>query len=787
MPPKKKGSKPVKAVVKKKAAPAKRPVGRPRKELGTRVSDSNVLANVGSTKPMPRRIGRDALEQQRARLRFARDYPGQRFTEQMTRALQDSFATGTLPYGVSLRAAEPFARKYKTSFAPIAGMPVWPASQTFPTGPPGRGPPLRRSIASGPGPGPGPGKDAGILDDLEDLLDEEARPTSRQSSARTSLQSARQISSRRAVEVKKELAELSKRGNSTADTRESIRSLLASTPTSGRSSVSSSESATGRISDDQIKKLEAAMRRLVRKEAEAAQAEAEAAKEEPRLVTNRPQRPQQTLSSISGMQDEIARLQQSVENANRALAQPRPRSSADVERLVRERDENIERIRYLLGSIDTSPPAQQMVVSVPDPVSVNDELSMLKEREAVLRRQLSLQRAGRSLAGARRELEYVLGQQQQLLNETASATPSSDPASASGPAHVHQSIPVPGTETQVPLPSDQEMVPFSYVQGMMDAQERLLDRLSIADRVAKASAPPLLDLRQNPKNEDEYSSRALQFITPKGKIALEARTEQTGRDIEREAAELVVPGTRLKKLLEAIQSKVKPDIINEEKIKFAREAEEAAEAQKLIAQSEKARKEGTKGPAVADMRRVAKHVFMPPSAARRLNEEADLRVEKSSAVLSEPAETVPGISTGIDDLELPTNILREMAASREFLPGTLARIDAELARREENEQALRDVLDLSQSATIPPPSNPPEPRGDGLQHVTAATFPASKWTTASSLRWLRSNGLHPIRKSTKINGAYSYALQSPVSYSSFNSVKMSHKNKDFTIVYGTPK
>jgi hypothetical protein len=102
--------------------------------------------------------------------------------------------------------------------------------------------------------------------------------------------------------------------------------------------------------------------------------------------------------------------------------------------------------------------------------------------------------------------------------------------------------------------------------------------------------------------------------------------------------------------------------------------------------------------------------------------------------------------------------------------------------------------DPPQTVQIPPPSNPPEPSsqdgpatGNGLQHVTAATFPSSKWTTASSLRWLRSNGLHPIRKSTKINGAYSYALQSPAGYSSFNSVKMSHKNKDFTIVYGTPK
>jgi hypothetical protein len=122
MPPKKKAAKAT-----SKKAPAKRPVGRPRKAIGTRVSDYDALANVGLTKPMPRRIGRDALEQQRARLRFARDYPGQRFTEQMTRALQDSFSTGMLPYGVSLRAAEPFARKYKTSFAPIAGMPVWPA------------------------------------------------------------------------------------------------------------------------------------------------------------------------------------------------------------------------------------------------------------------------------------------------------------------------------------------------------------------------------------------------------------------------------------------------------------------------------------------------------------------------------------------------------------------------------------------------------------------------------------------------------------------------------------
>ena len=846
MPPKKKGTKVPPA--KKKAAPAKRPVGRPRKELGTRVSDSNgllgPLANVGSTKPMPRRIGRDALEQQRARIRYGIDYPGKRFTERMTRALQDSFATGTLPYGVSLRAPADFERPYKTSFAPIAGNPVWPASNTFPTGPAPGAPGASATAFRPSGPsayfGPSGPDDTNPkrrrLDELQDIMnadpddprllprrrnriaakipgfDDDGPVAARQARNRENMNI---LAVKWAEERKRELDEL--RGQtrdrpppgeiSQQDRPATIRHRIVKPIPRFDDGPAAERQARNRENmnrlavkwaEERTRELDAmrgqtrdrpppgeipqrdrpVVTGLTKAQKEAA-ARLASSLSQPRQP---PQQPQQTLSSsTSGLRDEIARLQERNSDINRALA--RPRSSTSSDSLAQERDENVNRIRYLLGV--TAPPAQQMVVSVPDPVTVSDELRMLEERASILRQQLALKRAGRSLAGAKRELESILERQKELINETAAATPSSEPASAS----VQQSIPIPGTETQVPLPSDQEMVPFSYVQGMMDAQERLLDRLSIADRVAKASAPPLLDLRQNPKNEDEYSSRALQFITPKGKIALEARTEQTGRDIDREAAELEVPGTRLKTLLEAIQSKVKPDIIKEEKIKFARQAEEAAEAQKLIAQSEKARREGTKGPAVADMRRVAKHVFMPPATARRLNEEADLRVEKSSAVLSEPAETVPGISTGIDDLELPTNILREMAASREYLPGTLARIDAELARRGETEQALRDVLGLSQSATIPPPSNPPEQpnSGAGLQHVTAATFPASKWTTASSLRWLRSNGLHPIRKSTKINGAYSYALQSPVSYSSFNSVNMSHKNKDFTIVYGTPK
>jgi hypothetical protein len=360
------------------------------------------------------------------------------------------------------------------------------------------------------------------------------------------------------------------------------------------------------------------------------------------------------------------------------------------------------------------------------------------------------------------------------------------------PATAPQSIVVPGTETQVPL---------SAVQGLMAAQSRLLDSLDIQRRVASAPSPAMLDLRNVP-GTDEYYSRDIPFETQRGRQAFEVRPSQQGSDIDREQAELRVPRSRMETLVQEIAAKLTPDLIKEEKIRFARMAEESELGNKLIEQSRNARLKNTKGPPVDNLRKAAKHSFMPPATARRLNEEADIRVGKAPAVVQETAEPAPGMATGLSDLELPSSVLQRIAQSPDSLPGTIALINEELVRRGEDERA-RDALvrpppSPADTVAIPPSSNPPEPQsemaisdptvnGSGLQHVTAATFPSSKWTTASSLRWLRSNGLHPIRKSTKINGSYSYALQSPAGYSSFNSVKMSHKNKDFTIVYGTPK
>jgi len=891
MPPKKKDA--VKAPVKK--APAKRPVGRPRKPLGTRVSDVDPLANVGSTKPMPRRIGRDALEQQRARLRFARDYPGQRFTEQMTRALQDSFSTGMLPYGVSLRAPEPFARKYKTSFAPIAGMPVWPAYNPG-SAPPGTGRATRRSIATGPGPGsapPGPSKRM-ILERLEELLDDEDEGTERTRMRLAAVPNARQISRRSAAAIKKELDELARTGK-TAATREAIMPSLGSTT----SSASSTSSAPGRLREDQLKKMEAAMSRLVQKAAEAEalrpslgsttssssstsvaprSSSASSTSSAPsrlsdaqinklqaamnRLVQQAdagapPQRPQQpaTREWTDAERRRIERLQQRIAVNNSILAQPMPihltggydvlrqeirdaeaelrdmlqarnapppmtqaeaenavARAADINDRIDQIDEALATqpgrgMANLLGMqrrtlendrasiIDPGPPPQSVMVGVPDPVQEDEYLNNLRQAEQEEEKRLTRVRAGRSIAEAQLNLAHLRGLIRDRLAERSRFTPSSEPV-LSAQESVQQSIPVPGTETQVPL---------SAVQSLMEVQGRLIDRLDHERRLATAPSPAILDLRYDPATGQHYS-RDIPFETPRGRQALEVRPSQKGSDIDREQAELQVPRNRMDTLLQAIAAKITPDLIKEEKIRFARMAEEAAKGNKLIAQSEAARLKGAKGPPVNDLRAAARLAFMPPATARRLNEEADRRVGKAPAVVQDTAEPAPGLATGISDLELETSALQRAARSPDSLPGTIALLNAELVRRGEDERDVRTALGLpplqgpspADTVVIPVPSNTPEPQselaiqnptvnGNGLQHVTAATFPSGKWTTASSLRWLRSNGLHPIRKSTKINGAYSYALQSPAGYSSFNSVKMSHKNKDFTIVYGTPK
>lgn len=104
MPPKKKAPK----AVKKKDAVPKAPVGRPRKNLGTRVSD---LPLVSTLKPTSRRVNIDSLAMNRARLAYKRDY-GKVLDERTSRALIDAMSTtkrgpiGTAVVGTFKRASD---------------------------------------------------------------------------------------------------------------------------------------------------------------------------------------------------------------------------------------------------------------------------------------------------------------------------------------------------------------------------------------------------------------------------------------------------------------------------------------------------------------------------------------------------------------------------------------------------------------------------------------------------------------------------------------------------------
>ena len=122
MPPKKKSAK-------KDPKPPKAPVGRPRKNLGTRVSD---LPLVSIVKPTTRRINVDSLAMNRARMAYKRDY-GKVLDERTARALIDAMSTtkrgpigtsvvGTikgkdvkfdLPGGISVKESSGFVDYYK--------------------------------------------------------------------------------------------------------------------------------------------------------------------------------------------------------------------------------------------------------------------------------------------------------------------------------------------------------------------------------------------------------------------------------------------------------------------------------------------------------------------------------------------------------------------------------------------------------------------------------------------------------------------------------------------------
>ena len=842
MPPKKKAVKAVKAPVKK----AKKPVGRPRKPLGTRVSDVDLLANVGLTKPMPRRVGRDALEQQRARLRYAVDYPGRRFTERMTRALQDSFATGALPYGVSLRAPAAFKRPYETTFEPIAGMPVWPAINVPPnaeaedayrlyeaaaaaadaaaSGPSIR--PTKRAKRSTSDPRSRPSTP--YVRDPNDTSEVYVPDTSVQDRQAANREHMNKLSAQWQAQRRREIEALRSasfvRRNPIQDVNEELRRQNAAVsfppPGAERAMLGIQNPPTMLRSDQERALLGLNPRRRPRTTAPPPGDEeltadrssvnvrdrAQALRE---LLSQRPQRPPPPTISVPTLvvpppprrpptlsvptlvvpppppltqeetENAFARatdLNNQIIQIDQALRAQPGRGMANLLGMQRQTLENAR--DSIINPVPmypiNVPLPQSVMVGVPDPVLEDEYLNNLRQAEQEELKRLTRLRAGTSIAEARLNIEHLRGLIRDREAEVSRLTPSSEPA----PASVPQSIVVPGTEA--PAPSNQEV---AFQRASQDASElrRLQEenaRLQEANRLqelAMERAASSLQAQEQLRANEAAASQAdpsLPRLVAKPPEMADAQTYVDSLDLIRRASTKRDPSGPHVGTVDAKIARGEPVSLEDRQRNFERTADANQRAEELLRQEK---------PKLEDVRAVRRLVHLGPEQKQNLDELIALRTNQP------PPVRVPR------EPPLPPIVTAETLARPPMVP-----FSGQVSINPDVIVAPVSNPDPPQTVAIPPRSNPPAPssqdgpargsvNGTGLQHVTAATFPSSKWTTASSLRWLRSNGLHPIRKSTKINGAYSYALQSPAGYSSFNSVKMSHKNKDFTIVYGTPK
>jgi hypothetical protein len=420
------------------------------------------------------------------------------------------------------------------------------------------------------------------------------------------------------------------------------------------------------------------------------------------------------------------------------------------------------------------PLPQSVMVGVPDPVLEDEYLNNLRQAEQEELKRLTRLRAGTSIAEARLNIEHLRGLIRDREAEVSRLTPSSEPA----PASVPQSIVVPGTEA--PAPSNQEV---AFQRASQDASElrRLQEenaRLQEANRLqelAMERAASSLQAQEQLRANEAAASQAdpsLPRLVAKPPEMADAQTYVDSLDLIRRASTKRDPSGPHVGTVDAKIARGEPVSLEDRQRNFERTADANQRAEELLRQEK---------PKLEDVRAVRRLVHLGPEQKQNLDELIALRTNQP------PPVRVPR------EPPLPPIVTAETLARPPMVP-----FSGQVSINPDVIVAPVSNPDPPQTVAIPPRSNPPAPssqdgpargsvNGTGLQHVTAATFPSSKWTTASSLRWLRSNGLHPIRKSTKINGAYSYALQSPAGYSSFNSVKMSHKNKDFTIVYGTPK
>lgn len=161
-----------------------------------------------------------------------------------------------------------------------------------------------------------------------------------------------------------------------------------------------------------------------------------------------------------------------------------------------------------------------------------------------------------------------------------------------------------------------------------------------------------------------------------------------------------------------------------------------------------------------------------------------------SSSTSKPKPTVSAEQKGL---------LEEMAAKlkrqQEKIEGTLAPAIVDFARPVETEapNPVREALQARlraqpELAATVAKSDEVDDFGDALQSkgyiLQSVSFPSSQWKTPASIRWLRSNGIAPMKKSHKVGRNYIYTVASPKLFSKYYTSDLMSRGRKIELIYG---
>jgi hypothetical protein len=76
--------------------------------------------------------------------------------------------------------------------------------------------------------------------------------------------------------------------------------------------------------------------------------------------------------------------------------------------------------------------------------------------------------------------------------------------------------------------------------------------------------------------------------------------------------------------------------------------------------------------------------------------------------------------------------------------------------------------------------------GSGKYTLHAVTFPDKDWKSSSSLRWLRSNGIKPIKKADRQGSLFRYRIVDPKGFNDYYTSELMSRGRKINLVYGSP-